>query len=101
MTSAPTGALLDTCFRQVEYAGVLAGAANPAARAAGRGLPAVAGVPGRAAGVDVRVPGGHGHPAAADWAKYAQVATDPVTLDPQQIADNRDAWIEQWTDLMG
>ncbi|MCU1431792.1 MAG: thiamine transporter substrate-binding protein, partial [Actinotalea sp.] len=28
-TEAPTGALLDTCFRQVEYAGVLAGAANP------------------------------------------------------------------------
>ena len=25
-----TAALLDTCFRQVEYAGVLAGAANPA-----------------------------------------------------------------------
>ena len=24
-----TAALLDTCFRQVEYAGVLAGAANP------------------------------------------------------------------------
>ena len=27
---APTGALLDTCFRQVEYAGVLQGAKNPA-----------------------------------------------------------------------
>ena len=26
---APTGALLETCFRQVEYAGVLAGAENP------------------------------------------------------------------------
>ncbi len=26
---AHTGALLDTCFRQVEYAGILAGAANP------------------------------------------------------------------------
>ena len=25
----PTAALLDTCFRQVEYAGVLEGAANP------------------------------------------------------------------------
>ena len=29
--TAPTGALLDTCFRQIEYTGVLAGAKNPAA----------------------------------------------------------------------
>src|SRR5699024_825428 len=28
-SEAPTGALLNTCFRQVEYAGVLAGADNP------------------------------------------------------------------------
>src|SRR4029079_7660683 len=32
---APTGALLDTCFRQVEYAGVLAGAKNPGGPHAG------------------------------------------------------------------
>ena len=28
-TEPTTGALLDTCFRQTEYAGVLEGAANP------------------------------------------------------------------------
>ena len=39
---APTGALLDTCFRQVEYAGVLQGAKNPAGRQGSGGLPALA-----------------------------------------------------------
>ncbi len=29
MATSTTAALLDTCFRQVEYAGVLSGAANP------------------------------------------------------------------------
>ena len=101
MTSAPTGTLLDTCFRQVEYAGVLAGAANPAAAQQvvdfllspefQAGLPESMYV--YPVDTSTQLP--------ADWAKYAQVATDPVTLDPQQIADNRDAWIEQWTDLMG
>ena len=94
MTSAPTGALLDTCFRQVEYAGVLAGAKNPAGGAEGRSTSCCrkqfqAGVP----GADVRLPGGHsGTPLPADWQKYAPVAPHPATLDPATIAANREAW---------
>ena len=56
-TRSTTKALLDTCFRQVEYAGVLTGRAEPEGCRGGRRLPAQ---PRGAAGParrDVRVPG--------------------------------------------
>ena len=55
--TSPIGTMLDTCFRQVEFAGVLRGTEHgAAARQAGR-LHAVQAVPGRHAAADVRVPG--------------------------------------------
>jgi thiamine transport system substrate-binding protein len=98
--SAPTGALLDTCFRQVEYAGVLKGAKNPA------GAQQVvdfllspqfqASVPD---GMYV-YPVDPAAPLPTTWQKYAPVATDPATLDPAVIAANREAWISAWSDLL-
>ncbi len=96
----PTGALLDTCFRQVEYAGVLAGAKNPA------GAQKVvdfllspqfqASVPEAMyvypVNTSVALP--------ASWKAAAPVAKDPATLDPADIAANRDAWISSWSDLV-
>jgi thiamine transport system substrate-binding protein len=100
MTGAPTGALLDTCFRQVEYAGVLAGAKNPAA--AGKVVDFLLSkefqeqVPGEMyvypVDTSVSLP--------ADWAKYAPAAKDPATLDPATIGKNRERWITDWSDLM-
>ena len=46
-TKPTTSALLDTCFRQVEYAGVLKGSENPAGHAEVHRLHARAGLPGR------------------------------------------------------
>ncbi len=100
MTAAPTGTLLDTCFRQVEYAGVLAGAKNPAAAQKvvdfflspefQAGLPDSMYVyPVRSS---VTLP--------AAWTKYAQVAPNPVKVDPAVISANRDQWIQQWSDLI-
>ncbi|MEO5832312.1 MAG: thiamine ABC transporter substrate-binding protein [Nakamurella sp.] len=100
MTEAPTGTLLDTCFRQVEYVGVLAGAKNPS------GAQEVvdwmlspefqAGLP---AGMYV-YPVDRATALPADWATYATVATDPVTVDPATIAANRDGWLQSWSDLL-
>ncbi len=99
-TSAPTGALLDTCFRQVEYAGVLAGAENPA---------------GAQQVVDfllspefqASVPDGmYVYPVdsaaalPAAWQQFAPVAPAPAELDPAVIAANREAWISAWSDLV-
>ncbi|WP_062136624.1 thiamine ABC transporter substrate-binding protein [Demequina aestuarii] len=95
-----TAALLDTCFRQVEYAGVLEGAANP------EGGQAVvdwmlsdefqASVPENMyvypVSTQVEVP--------AEWAEFAPLADDPHTMDPETISANRDAWIDAWTAIV-
>lgn len=97
---APTGALLQTCFRQVEYAGVIAGAANP---------------DGAQALVDFLlsptfqndIPGQmYVYPASAaaelpaEWLRFAPLAPSPFVVDPDAIAANRQAWIERWTDVV-
>lgn len=98
-TQAPTGALLDTCFRQVEYAGVLAGAANPeGARAVVDWLlsPQVqAAIPENMymyPVTDVELPD--------SWTQFAPLATEPFHVEPEAISQHRDAWIEQWTDTV-
>ena len=95
-----TAALLDTCFRQVEYAGVLAGAQNP------QGAQQVvdwmlsddfqASVPENMyvypVSTAVTVP--------AEWAQYAPLAADPWSIDPATIDAKRDEWIQTWTDTV-
>jgi thiamine transport system substrate-binding protein len=97
---APTGALLDTCFRQVEYAGVLEGARNPdAARkvidwmlsdAFQAALPENMYVYPVSANVTV--------PPA--WAANAPLSPHPYTLDPATITKNRDEYIRTWTSVV-
>lgn len=97
--STSTRALLDTCFRQVEYAGVLAGADNPAgARAVVEWLMSQdvqAALPDSMYVFPVR--DGVALPQA--WATYATRPDQPWQVDPARIADHREAWLEQWRDL--
>jgi len=97
---APTRAMLDTCFRQVEYAGVLAGAENPEggqalvdfllSRRFQADLPEQMYVyPARA---DVRLP--------VDWQRYAPRAEDPHQVSPADIDAQREEWIQQWSDTV-
>jgi thiamine transport system substrate-binding protein len=94
-----TSSLPETCFRQVEYAGVLKGAQNPdgakafvdfmTQRTFQEALPEnmyVFPVDDRA-----KLP--------AVWAKFAKVAPEPLTVPPAQIAENRDAWLREWGDI--
>jgi thiamine transport system substrate-binding protein len=97
---APTGALLDTCFRQVEYAGVLKGAKNPDAAkkvidwmlsdAFQAALPENMYVYPVSSSVTV--------PPA--WAANAPLSPHPFTLDPATIAKNRDDYIRTWTSVV-
>ncbi|WP_265521722.1 thiamine ABC transporter substrate-binding protein [Oerskovia flava] len=92
-----TGALLDTCFRQVEYAGVLAGAKNP--EGAQQLLDFLlteefqADIPGSMymypADADVALPEG--------WAEFAPLADEPIDVAPDDITAHRDEWITAWT----
>jgi len=100
MTEAPTGALLDTCFRQVEYAGVLAGAKNPAAAAK---VVDFLLSPAFQADIPTQMyvyPVSESVDLPADWVKYATPATSPATLPPADITANRETWIQQWSDLL-
>lgn len=99
-TEVPTGVLTDTCFRQVEYAGVLAGAKNPVGAQQvidfmlspefQAGLPdAMYVYP-----VDTKTE------LPTDWAMYAQAPKETRTLDSAVIAAERDTWIQDWSDLI-
>jgi len=91
-----TGVLLDTCFRQTEYAGVIAGTERPAeARQLVDFLFSTV--------VQNDIPENmYVFPVNADatlpesWAEYAEVATDPYELDPAEIDANRERWITEW-----
>lgn len=94
-----TRALLRTCFRQVEYAGVLAGAENPRGAAAlvdfmtsrtfQKALPENMYV----FPADSRVP------LPPLWQRWARPASDPITVDPARIARQRDSWLREWSDV--
>jgi thiamine transport system substrate-binding protein len=96
----PTKALLDTCFRQVEYAGVLTGAKNPTGAKALVDFLLSAEVQADVPGQIYVYPVQTGTPLPADWASYAPVPTAPLSVDPQQIADNRDAWTQTWRTIV-
>jgi thiamine transport system substrate-binding protein len=94
-----TSALLDTCFRQVEYAGVLAGAKNPdGARAL---VDFMLSRPFQEALPDAMYvfPVDAGVTLPADWAKFAQQPEHAYTVDPAEIAAHRDEWLQQWSDI--
>ncbi|MEZ0577762.1 thiamine ABC transporter substrate binding subunit [Nocardioides sp. MH1] len=94
-----TSALLDTCFRQVEYAGVLDGAANPT------GAEKVVDwllSPDVQAALPTSMyvfPVAEGTPLPKDWASFATSPTTPIEVSPADIADHRREWLTQWTDL--
>ena len=94
-----TSALLDTCFRQVEYAGVLEGAANPEGAQALVDYLVSREVQGSLADNmyvfpvldDVTLP--------KLWAKWAKLSPDPIEVDPAEITEHRAEWLTEWSDL--
>lgn len=98
-SATTTAALLDTCFAQTEYAGVLAGADNPdvaqelvtwlLSPQVQAALPDSMFVYPVRAGVEL--------PQA--WAEFAPLPAETRTLPDADIAENREEWIAQWRDL--
>jgi len=97
--ASSTHALLDTCFRQVEYAGVLAGAQNPRGAQALVDFLLTPAVQKALPDSMYVFPVDSSVPLPADWAKFAEKPTDPWSLDPGEITDHRDEWLQQWSDL--
>lgn len=95
-TVAPTGALLDTCFRQTEYAGVIAGTKYPTA--AKKLVDFLFSVP-----VQNDIPENmYVFPVNAKatlpegWSNYAKIADNPYVVSPHDIDKNRQTWLTQW-----
>jgi thiamine transport system substrate-binding protein len=94
-----TRALLDTCFRQVEYAGVLEGAVNPeGARAVVDWLVSPE--------VQAAIPESMFMYPVDDevvlpelWAEWAPLPDDPIVVHPGQIEAERESWLREWADI--
>lgn len=97
---APTGVATGTCFRQIEFAGLLKGAKN---EAGGKAL------------LDFLVsetfqedmplnmfvnPVVDGAELPALFTDHGAVVDEPETVAPEKIAKNRDEWIQSWSSLV-
>jgi thiamine transport system substrate-binding protein len=97
---APTGVVLSSCFRQVELAGVLRGAGNPAGA---RKLVDFLLSPRFQADVPLTMfvfPVRKGVPLPAVFRKFAPTVPHPLELPPKTIGANRDRWIRAWTETV-
>ena len=94
---APTGALLNTCFRQVEYAGVLAGADNPEGAQAFIDFLLSDEVQADIPEQMFMYPVNEAIDLPESWTQFAPLADDPFTVSIEDINSHRDEWIEQWT----
>jgi thiamine transport system substrate-binding protein len=97
----PTTASVDaSCFRQVEFAGILRGTGR---EKEARQL--VDFLVGRAFQEELPLTN-FVYPVRTDAAlpdlfvQFARPVADPLTLTPQEIAAHRDEWIKQWTDAV-
>ena len=99
-TEAPTGVVEDSCFRQIEFAGVLRGTHNEEgarelidfmlSKRFQEDIPLQMFVfPAR---TDAAVP--------PEFARFAVVPEQPLELPPAEIEANRERWVEEWTDIV-
>ncbi|PWI11345.1 thiamine ABC transporter substrate-binding protein [Streptomyces sp. NWU339] len=99
-TTAPTGVADGTCFRQVEYAGLLGNAKNPEG---GKALLDFLLTKEFQDDMPLNMfvyPVREGAQVPEEFTKYGPQAKDPETMDPARIADNRDQWVKSWTSLV-
>ncbi|MDQ3379393.1 MAG: thiamine ABC transporter substrate-binding protein [Actinomycetota bacterium] len=100
LNEAPTAVVEDSCFRQIEFAGVLRGTRNEeGARALVDFL------------LDRRFqeaiplsmfvfPVNSGAELPSEFEKFAVVPESPLQLSPDEIGANRDRWLKEWTRIV-
>lgn len=100
LPEAPTGVVLDGCFRQIEYAGILAGTENE--EAARRVIDFMLSVPFQEdIPLNMFVYPVNGDAALPDlFVDHAVVADSAIVMDPAVIDANRERWIEEWSSIV-
>jgi thiamine transport system substrate-binding protein len=100
-SATTTKALLDTCSSQIEYAGVLEGAASPeAAQAVVEYLLSREFQDTIADTMYVYPVDPEGY-VPAEWAQFAPMPSAPNDLTPAEIGKGRDAWMKKWSEATG
>jgi len=102
LADSPTGSILgpDTCFRQIEFVGILKGTRHLAL--ARKFVDFMLGQQFQE-DMPLQMYVYPVNPAAIlpdVFVKYAQIPEEPARLDPTVIAANRDKWIADWTDTV-
>lgn len=94
---APTAVMTDGCFRQVELVGILAGTER---EAAARLLVDFMLGPTFQADIPLGMfvfPVAPGTPLPDVFTRHATIPIEPLTLPADEIQQNRERWIEEWT----
>jgi thiamine transport system substrate-binding protein len=99
-TVSPIGTLVASCFRQIEFVGVLKGTSH-----AKQAHKLVDFMLQRAFQADLPLqmfvyPVRNGTPLPQVFQRFADVVAKPLSLPAAQIGKQRDHWIEQWTDTV-
>lgn len=99
LDDAPTGVVVDSCYRQIEFAGILDGTEHEEAAQAlidfmlsdtfQADIPLNMFV---YPVTDVALP--------EEFVAHGAEPEDPYLLDAETVAANRDQWIEEWTDIV-
>lgn len=95
---AGTAALLDECFRQVEYAATLRGASNTAGAAALVEFLVGEAFQSSVAEAMYVYPAVEGIAVPETWAKFALPARSTLG-DAEELAQNRERWLKDWSDV--
>lgn len=99
-SEAPTGVLLETCFRQIEFAGILKGTKHE--KAAKQFVDFLLS-PRFQEDMPLQMyvfPVRDGAKLPPEFTKFAEVVPKPLALPTREIARNRDTWISEWTDTV-
>ncbi|TQJ90309.1 thiamine ABC transporter substrate binding subunit [Streptomyces sp. SLBN-31] len=99
-STAPTGVSYGTCFRQIEYAGLLSNAKNTKG-----GKAFIDFLLGKEFQQDMPLnmfvyPVVEGAKVPKEFTEYGPAAKDPEAMAPTKIAANRDQWVKSWTSLV-
>ncbi len=97
---APTGVLTDSCFRQIEFAGILAGTEHPNEAAA---LVDFMLSPTFQADVPLNMfvyPANETVSLPPEFAEFGPLTDAPITLAPAEIEARRLDWTQRWTEIV-
>ena len=100
LDAAPTGVIESTCFRQVEFAGVLRGTDSPDEARALVDFLASARFQQEVAMNLFVFPASTGVELDPAFEQYAVIPDAPLTMDPATIGEHREAWTDEWTSIV-